>query len=375
MIDEYQDTNLVQYEIVSLLAQKYRNLAVVGDDWQSIYSWRGADMRNILHFQKDYPDAKVIKLEQNYRSSKYIIEAANTVIKNNTEALKKELWTENPQGEKIQYLEAYDDRGEANWIAENIQEYVKKEPSILNSFSQGEKEAADLKPSSPLGRGDSEVRAYSDNLILYRTNAQSRGIEEALLKKAIPYKVVGGLKFYDRKEVKDILAYLRSILNPSDPVAFGRIINTPTRGIGAKTIEILTHYKESFGISYFQVLQNVSEIEELRGVARQSLQEFSEMFHDFVQSSFGNSVSELIRKIITDTHYEDFLKKEFSGDEFESKKENLSELQNVASEYDGLAPREGLSLFLEEVALISSLESIDGEKQDSVTLMTIHTAK
>ena len=187
--------------------------------------------------------------------------------------------------------------------------------------------------------------------------------------------MVGGLKFYDRKEVKDILAYLRCILNPSEPVAFGRIINTPTRGIGAKTIEILTHYKESFGISYFQVLQNVTEIEELRGTARHTLEEFSSMFQGFVQASFVSSVSELIRKIIAETHYEDFLKKEFSGDEFESKKENLSELQNVASEYDGLAPREGLSLFLEEVALISSLESIDGEKQDSVTLMTIHTAK
>lgn len=163
-------------------------------------------MRNILHFGKDYPDAKIIKLEQNYRSSKYIIEAANTLIKNNTEALKKELWTDNPQGEKIQYLEAYDDRGEANWIAENIQEYIKRPVSDVTGLNR-----------------------YSDNLILYRTNAQSRGIEEALLKKAIPYKVVGGLKFYDRKEVKDILAYLRCILNPSEPVAFGRIINTPTR--------------------------------------------------------------------------------------------------------------------------------------------------
>ena len=216
MIDEYQDTNMVQYNIVKLLAEKYGNLAVVGDDWQSIYSWRGADMRNILSFKKDYPEAKVIKLEQNYRSTGNVIQAANALIKNNVEALKKELWTENQIGEKIQYIEAVDDRSEANWIAENIEEYVKN------------------------------AESYSDNLILYRTNAQSRGLEEALLKKAIPYKVIGGLKFYDRKEVKDILAYLRCILNPSDPVAFQRIINTPTRSIGAKSLEVLSQYRNNF---------------------------------------------------------------------------------------------------------------------------------
>ena len=301
-------------------------------------------MRNILSFKKDYPEAKIIKLEQNYRSTKHIINAANTVIKNNKEALDKELWTDNIQGEKIQYLEAYDDRSEANWIAENIVEHAKWEWK------------------------------YSDNLILYRTNAQSRGIEEALLKKAIPYKVIWWMKFYDRKEIKDILAYLRVILNTSDPVAFKRIVNTPSRKIGAKSIEVLDGYRESFGITYFQVLENIMEVDDMRPAAKQALYEFYELFKNFFDASKEITVSLLIRKIVEETNYLDFLKSQFTADEFEAKRENLSELQNVASEYDGLAPREWLSLFLEEVALISDLDNKD-ETQDSVTLMTIHTSK
>jgi len=344
MVDEYQDTNLVQYNIVRLLSLKYWNLAVVWDDWQSIYSWRGADMRNIINFKKDYPGAKVVKLEQNYRSTKHVISAANSVIKNNKEALDKELWTDNNQWNKIQYIAAVDDRSEANWIAENIIEDVKEEGK------------------------------YLDNLILYRTNAQSRWLEEALLKKAIPYKVIGGMKFYDRKEIKDVLAYLRCILNPQDPVSFKRIINTPSRKIGAKSIEVLDWYKESFGIWYFEVLENISEVEDLRAAAKVSLENFYSLFTELFSLSKTLSVSSLIGEIIRKTWYEEFLKAQFSWDEFESKKENLSELQNVASEYDGLDPREWLSLFLEEVSLISDLDNKD-ESQDFVTLMTIHTSK
>lgn len=346
MVDEYQDTNMVQYKIVELLAWKYRNLAVVWDDWQSIYSWRWADMRNILSFKKDYPEAKIVKLEQNYRSSKHIIAAANAVIKNNKEALDKELWTDNAQGEQIKYLEAYDDKSEANWIVENIMDYVK----------------------------EWESQVYSDNLILYRTNSQSRWLEEALLKKAIPYKVIWGMKFYDRKEIKDILAYLRTILNPSDPVAFKRIVNIPSRKIGAKSIEILDGYRESFGIGYFEILENIMEVEDLRPAAKQALYDFYVLFNGFFEASKQLSVSHLIKNIIDSIWYEDFLRTQFTADEYESKKENLSELQNVASEYDGLEPREWLSLFLEEVALISDLDNKD-ETQNSVTLMTIHTAK
>ncbi|MCD5375256.1 UvrD-helicase domain-containing protein [Candidatus Gracilibacteria bacterium] len=344
MVDEYQDTNLVQYNIVRLLAEKYGNLAVVGDDWQSIYSWRGADMRNIINFKKDYPEATVIKLEQNYRSTKHIIAAANTVIKNNKEALDKELWTDNVQGNQIQYASAVDDRSEASYIADNIIDHVK------------------------------DGGKYSDNLILYRTNAQSRGLEEALLKNTIPYKVIGGMKFYDRKEVKDMLAYLRCILNPHDPVALKRIINTPTRKIGAKSIEVLDSYREGFGIGYFQILENIDEVEDLRPAAKLALQDFSQIFSQFFAMSEKVSVSELIGEIIRLTGYEEFLKSQFSQDEYDSKKENLTELQNVASEYNGLSPREGLSLFLEEVALISDLDKAD-TNQDYVILMTIHTSK
>jgi DNA helicase-2/ATP-dependent DNA helicase PcrA len=344
MVDEYQDTNLVQYNIVRLLAEKYGNLAVVWDDWQSIYSWRGADMRNIINFKKDYPNATVIKLEQNYRSTKHIISAANEVIKNNKEALKKELWTDNAQGNLIQYASAVDDRSEASWIAENIKKHVK------------------------------DGGKYSDNLLLYRTNAQSRWLEEALLKNTIPYKVIWGMKFYDRKEVKDILWYLRCILNPHDPVALKRIINTPTRKIGAKSIEVLDNYREWFGIGYFQILENIDEVEDMRPAAKIALQDFWEMFKIFFSMSEKLNVSELIWEIIRLTGYEEFLKVQFSQDEYDSKKENLSELQNVASEYNGLAPREGLSLFLEEVALISDLDKAD-QSQDYVILMTIHTSK
>lgn len=346
MIDEYQDTNLVQYEIVSLLAQKNRNLAVVGDDWQSIYSWRGADMRNILHFEKDYPDAKIIKLEQNYRSTKRIIEAANHIIQNNTEALKKELWTENQTGEKISYYEAPDDSSEANWIAENIQNYVKESSTSL----------------------------YSDNLILYRTNAQSRSIEEGLLKKGIPYKVIGGLKFYDRKEIKDILCYLRIIHNPQDPVGFLRIINTPSRKLWEKTLETLSLLRENFALSYFEILEDVAEIEDIRPQAREALSEFLKKFLKWQDESTKLPLSSLIASIVDDISYDDYLRKEYSQDEYESKRENINELRNVASEYIGLDPRESLSLFLEEVALISDLDS-KNETHNSVTLMTIHTAK
>jgi len=344
MVDEYQDTNMVQYNIVTLLAEKYGNLAVVWDDWQSIYSWRGADMRNILSFKKDYPEAKIVKLEQNYRSTKNIIQAANVVIKENKEALPKELWTDNIEGEKIIYIEAHDDKWEANWIVETI---------IENKWDDNK---------------------YSDNLILYRTNAQSRGIEEAFLKKWIPYKVIGWMKFYDRKEIKDILAYLRVILNPSDPVSFKRIINTPSRKIGAKSLEILSEYRENFGLGYFMVLENVDEIEELRPAAKEALKGFDSIFRELYTLSESLSVSALIWEIITKVGYEKYVRSQFSDDEYTSKIENLTELKNVASEYEWLSPRESLSLFLEEVALISDLDNA-AEDHDSVTLMTIHTAK
>ena len=322
----------------------------------SIYSWRWADMRNIIEFKKDYADAKIIKLEQNYRSTKCIIEAANAVIKNNKEALKKELWTNNIEWEKIQYIVTYDDKWEANWLAENITDYV---------------------ASSPLA-GENWERCYSDNLILYRTNAQSRSIEEWLIKKNIPYKIFWGLKFYDRKEVKDMLCYLRVILNSNDPVWFKRIVNTPARKIGAKSLQILDWYRDNFGVNYFQIIENIEEVEDLRPQARESLHVFWNMFQWFFSASNELSPSLLLQKIIDDTRYEEYLREQFSEDEYTAKKENLQELRNVASEYEGLAPREALSLFLEEVALISDVQKTeDWEIPDTnfVTLMTIHSAK
>ena len=341
MVDEYQDTNAPQYEIVRLLALKYKNLAVVGDDSQSIYSWRWADMKNIINFKKDYPNTLIIKLEQNYRSTKSIIAWANAVIANNLSWIKKELWTDNIEWEKINYIEAPDDKTEASIIA-----WIIKESEW------------DLK----------------DNLILYRTNAQSRQIEEALMMKGIPYRVIGWQKFYDRKEIKDLLAYLRVIHNFEDIVSFKRIINVPTRKIWAKSIEILDNYRENFWIWYFQIISNVDEVEELKPAARLSIKNFNQIINNLIKYSKELQVSELIKKIITEIKYEEYISEWLSSEEKISKLENIDELITVASEYNWLEPRDSLSQFLEEVALITDMDSKD-EREDYVTLMTIHTSK
>lgn len=247
MVDEYQDTNVPQYEIVKLLASKHKNLAVVGDDWQSIYSWRGADMRNILNFHKDYPNAQVVKLEQNYRSTKKIIEAANQVIKNNKKALEKTLWTDNSEGEFITLFKTHDDKSEAEKIVETIKEH---------GFP------------------------YARNLVLYRTNGQSRQIEESLIKQGIPYKVVGGLKFYERMEIKDIMAYLKVIYNINDTISMKRIINVPTRKIGARSLEVLDEYKSKYDVNYIQIMENIDEVADLNNGAKASLRMFFEIYKD-----------------------------------------------------------------------------------------------
>lgn len=341
MIDEYQDTNASQYQIVKLLASKYRNLAVVGDDSQSIYSWRGADMTNIINFKKDYPEALIVKLEQNYRSTKTIIAWANAVIANNTTGIKKELWTDNSDWEKINYIEAPDDKIEASVIAGIIE-----------------------KKGLP----------YKGNLILYRTNAQSRQIEESLIRKNIPYRVIGGQKFYDRKEIKDLLAYLRVIHNRDDVVSMKRIINTPTRKIGAKSIETLDMCKDNFGLNYPDLIANIEEVEELKPAARKAITEFGIIFDNATKASNAMVVSQLIREILTLTKYEDYICEWLSEEEKQAKRDNIDELVNVATEYNGMEPRESLAVFLEEVALITDMDSKD-ERADYVTLMTIHTSK
>lgn len=341
MVDEYQDTNAPQYEIVKLLAAKYRNLAVVWDDSQSIYSWRWADMTNIINFRKDYSDALIVKLEQNYRSSKKIIAWANAVINNNTSWIKKELWTDNDEWEHISYIEAPDDKVEA---------------SIITSIIKDKE-------------GD-----YKDNLILYRTNAQSRKIEEALMIANIPYRVIWGQKFYDRKEIKDLLWYLRIIHNPSDLVSMKRVINTPTRKIWARSIEIMDNYRESFWLSYPQIIENVDEVEELKPWAKNAINNFNDIFENLVKFSETKVVSELIRDVIKLTNYEEYITDWLSKEEKDAKLENIDELVNVATEYNWIEPRESLATFLEEVALITDMDSKD-ERADYVTLMTIHTSK
>lgn len=341
MVDEYQDTNAPQYEIVKLLASKYRNLAVVWDDWQSIYSWRWADMKNIINFKKDYPEALVIKLEQNYRSTKHIINAANEVIKNNKSSLDKTLFTDNETWEKILYIDAPTDRLEANTIANIIKE---------------------------------KGSEYSQNLILYRTNSQSRAIEEALMMEAIPYKVIWGLKFYDRMEVKDMLGYLRVIHNPNDVVWIKRIINTPTRKIGATTLAKLDEYRSAFGATYLQIFENIDEVDELNSWAKKAVFAFYEILLSLMDASKKMEVSSLIDFIIEKIWYEEYLRDDATKEEYEARIDNLRELKNVASTYNWMEPRDSLAQFLEEVALLTDMDNKD-DGSNFVTLMTIHTSK
>ncbi|MDD5770603.1 MAG: UvrD-helicase domain-containing protein, partial [Candidatus Gracilibacteria bacterium] len=340
MVDEYQDTNAPQYEIIKLLASKYRNLAVVGDDWQSIYSWRGADMKNIINFKKDYPEAIVIKLEQNYRSTKHIINSANELIKNNKSSISKTLFTENEIGEKIIYIDALSDRIESKTIAKIIKE-----------------------------KGN-----YNNNLILYRTNSQSRALEEALMIEAIPYKVIGGLKFYDRMEVKDMISYLRVIHNPNDVVAIKRVINTPSRKIGSTSLQKIDEYRNNFGVNYLQIFENITEVDDLNSGAKKAVFGFYEILLDLMEKSKTLVVADLLDYIIKKINYEEYLKDDATKEEYEARIQNLDELKNVASTYNGMDPRDSLSQFLEEVSLITDMDSKDNIS-NFVTLMTIHTSK
>ncbi|MCT4616708.1 MAG: UvrD-helicase domain-containing protein [Candidatus Gracilibacteria bacterium] len=345
LVDEYQDTNEVQYRIINKIAYKYKNLCVVGDDWQSIYSWRGANMQNILNFKRDYENAKIIKLEQNYRSTKNIISAANNLIKNNKSALEKTLFTENEIGEKIKIIETFSDREEAKRVA-----------NIIKEKSNGK---------------------YSDNLILYRTNGQSRALEEALIYAGIPYKIYGGFKFYDRKEIKDLLAYLRTIQNPKDEVSIRRIINTPKRKIGDTSVQTIVNYVNAFGEPFITVIANIDEVEELNNGAKNNIRNFYNLMNYFIENKEKLSLSELLQEIINKTEYEQFLRANFGSDEVLSKIENIDELVNQASKFDGMDTQEALDTFLEEVALLTDLDrqAAEGVEDNFVTLMTLHTSK
>ena len=343
MVDEYQDTNTVQFKFISTLARQYRNLCVVGDDDQSIYKFRGANIRNILDFEKVFPDAKVVKLEQNYRSTQNILNAANGVIANNRGRKEKALWTENEQGEPILFQQFQNGYEEAEYVSGEISKKVRK--------------------------GEAE---YQDFAVLYRTNAQSRLFEEKFLYANIPYKIVGGVNFYSRKEIKDILAYLKTIDNGKDDLAVRRIINVPKRGIGNVTLAKVQAYADSRDISFFEALEEAGEIPGL-GKAALKIQPFVHLIHEMRLSLADMSIQDLIQAILDKTGYAEDLKNE-DTDESEARLENIDEFINKAVTYEEGAEEPNLSGFLEEVALVADIDSVeDGDNR--VLLMTLHSAK
>lgn len=345
LVDEYQDTNHAQYALTKILAARWRNICVVGDADQSIYAWRGADIRNIIDFTRDYPDAASIKLEQNYRSTKTILHAANAVIDNNESRPKKTLWTENPAGNKIIHYQAQTEHDEADYIAGVI-----------------------------YNRHEISHEPYGDMAILFRTNAQSRVLEEKLMRYAIPYTMVGGTKFYDRKEIKDVLAYLRLLYNPEDSLSLTRIINVPKRNIGATTMEHVAAYAEEQGISLFEALSSTDEIPVTKR-ARTSLENFAAMIFDLLNDIEGKDVLSLIETVIKQTGYGDMLDKEAEHDpQGESRKENVGEFLSVAKDYMDSNPDGNLQDFLENVALVSDVDDFESS-ESKVTLMTLHAAK
>lgn len=345
MIDEYQDTNHAQYILVKLLAETHRNLCVVGDPDQSIYGFRGADIQNILDFEQDYKEATVIKLERNYRSTAEILEAADYVIRQNRSRKEKTLVSDKGPGEYLTLFKASSDREEAQYVVNEILEQRRQ-----------------------------KGHDYSDFAILYRTNAQSRVLEDALMKNRIPYKVVGGLKFYDRKEIKDVLAYLRLIYNPSDDVAFTRIINRPKRGIGATSLQRLVEYAEEMNLSQYEASGQVAKILGIRGKANKSLLEFYQMIEVLRTFVDNMKVTELTEKILKTTGYVQDLEKEGTV-EAQSRIENIQELFSVMEEYIRSGQGYTLGSFLEDVALTADIDDVEDNADTGVLLMTLHTVK
>lgn len=343
MVDEYQDTNTAQFELIRLLALKYKNLCVVGDDDQSIYKFRGANIYNILNFEKHFPDAKVIKLEQNYRSTQNILDAANSVISNNVGRKEKSLWTDNGEGDRIQFEQLDSAAEEADYVARDIVRRVR------NAEYQ-----------------------YKDCAILYRTNAQSRLFEERFITANIPYKIVGGLNFYSRKEVKDLLSYLKTIDNGQDDLAVRRIINVPKRGIGAATINKVSVFAAEQGISFFEAICMADEIPGL-GKAAAKIKNFVLFIRSMMAKAKLLSVSDLLQEVIETTGYVKELEAE-GTDEAEARIENINELISKAVDYSDGEEAPTLSGFLEDVALVADIDSFD-ENSDYVVLMTLHSAK
>ena len=342
LVDEYQDTNMAQYMLVRLIAGESRNLCVVGDDDQSIYGWRGVDLRNILEFERDFPDCRVIKLEQNYRSTSNILDAANQVIAHNAGRKEKALWTDAGEGEKIRVYRALDERDEAAWVVRAIE-----------------------------GRMKRGARA-GDFAVFYRTNAQSRVLEEAMVRRGVPYRVYGGMKFYDRKEVKDVLAYMRAVANPDDDQSVRRIINEPRRGIGDATIETLAQFAQREGMSLLSAVISADE-SVLPACALGAVRKFCALMLDLTQAGISLSAGEFLQEVLDKTGYVAAIRAAKDPDA-QTREENVMELAGAVAEYESQSPEGGLLGFLENVALVTDLDSM-GERPEAVTLMTIHASK
>lgn len=343
LVDEYQDTNHAQYVFVRLLAEKSRNLCVVGDDDQSIYKFRGATIENIMSFEKTFPDAKVIRLEQNYRSTQNILDAANAVIAHNTQRKGKTLWTENPEGCKLEIHTSFNEMDEADFIAQKI----------LDMAADG--------------------RKYSDFAVLYRMNTQSNMLERIFVRSGIPYRIIGGLRFYERKEIRDMLAYLSVISNPSDEIRLRRIINQPKRSIGEKTIAQAMEISQSVGESLFEVISHAEEYEPIRRAAPK-LRQFTDMIGELINAANDERVSlnDLYQLLLEKTKYIEALRAE--DDNAQERIENINELSSNLVKYEEENPEGGLAGFLEEVSLFTDIDNYDSSS-DSVTMMTIHSAK
>ena len=344
LVDEYQDTNHAQYVLINRFASSHRNLCVVGDDDQSIYGWRGADITNILDFEKDYPEAKIIRLEQNYRSTKTILAAAGAVIAHNRGRKGKELWTENTLGEKIVLLEGYDEREEAQRVVDSIQEELVSEGRNLRDF-----------------------------VVLYRTNAQSRALEDRLRGSGVPYTIIGGLKFYERREVKDVLAYLRILVNPRDSVSLKRIINVPKRGIGEATVTKLEAFAAERGVTLYEIFNRLDEIESISPRLKRVLYDFWQLLLKHDRRKVQEPADVVAKDLIEEAGYVEMLDAEGTLDS-ENRAENVRELLYAISEYIARTQDASLESFLAEVSLVTDIDQWD-DRSEAVTLMTLHCAK
>jgi DNA helicase II / ATP-dependent DNA helicase PcrA len=344
LVDEFQDTNRAQYEVIKLLSEDHKNICVVGDDAQSIYAFRGADIRNILDFSKDYPEAKTFRLEQNYRSTKNILAIADTLIKFNLDQLKKDLWTENPSGEPVRLLSCIDDRDEGHQILSVIRSEIAAEQRALRDFA-----------------------------ILYRTNAQSRSLEDVLRRNGVPYVIVGGIRFYERKEIKDVLAYLRILVNPKDDESLLRAINYPARGIGDTSIEKLLEFARMKDVTLFESCEHVNEMAGLQERVKKAIDQFKSFIKKYVSLRAKVSLSELARSMVDDLGILRGYKEEGTAESM-GRWENVQELLSAITEFSDEHPDGTLEAFLEEVSLVADIDSWD-ETRNVVTMMTLHASK